>query len=581
MKPGVTLAQAHSEMASLGLALEQAYPDANAGHGAHVVPLKSELVGPVRTGLVVLVVGVGLVLLLAAVNVANLMLVRGARRAREMSVRAALGADRWRLVSQSFAECLALAAAGGALGVGLAALLIRALPLVLPEQLAVIRTEDLQIDVRVLDAALLLTMITSFVFGALPALQASRPDVAEAIKHGGRGASAISRRTRVAIVISEVTLASFALVGAGLIVRSFAAASGEPLGLDPHDRIVMELAAPAAKYTTDEARNLAMLELERKLAALPGVMTVGAIDALPLSGDDMRRDVAIEGSEPLKDLPTRMHPRSVTPTYFKAAGMTLLSGRGFSAGDRADAPPVSIVTETAANLFWPGQDAVGKRWKFDSDGSRWVTVVGIAADVRHWGLSQPVKPMVFLPLDQRMSGAMTFISHTTLSTAAFAVAAREVVHRFDPSLPVGNLRTFDDVVAKSLQSARAITLLMSIFGGLALLLASIGIYGVMSQLVVSRAHEIGLRTALGARPAQIAAHFLAGCLWQTAAGFVIGGAAGVVLMSTVPILFGVQPWDPKTLVTVALTIFSASLIACLFPVTRALRIDPIAAIRET
>jgi putative ABC transport system permease protein len=581
LKPGVTLAEVHAEMANIGLALEKAYPETNTGHGANVVSMRSELVGPVRTGLMVLVVGVGIVLLLASVNVANLMLVRGARRAREMSVRAALGADRWRLISQSFTECLAVAAVGGALGIGLAALLIRALPFVLPEQLAVVRTEDLHLDMRVLDAALLLTMITSFVFGVLPALQASRSDVVEAIKQGGRGASTISRRTRIAIVISEVTLASLTLVGAGLIVRSFAATAAQPLGLDPHDRIVVELTAPAAKYTTEDARNQAMLELEHRLAAIPGVSAVGGIDILPLSGDDMRRDVVIEGSEVVKDLPIRMHPRSVTPTYFTAAGMTLLRGRGFVAGDRAGAPPVSIVTETAANRFWPGQDAVGRRWRFDSAGDQpWITVIGVAADVRHWGLSESVKPMVFLPIDQRMSGSLTFISHTALSAAAFAAAARDAVHGFDPSLPVGNLRTFDDVVAKSLQAARALTTLMSIFGVLALLLASIGIYGIMSQLVTSRAHEIGLRTALGATPAQIAAHFFSACAWQTAAGVCIGSAAGVAAMSAVPILFDVVPWDPATLATVALTILATSTVACLIPVARALRVDPISALRR-
>jgi ABC-type antimicrobial peptide transport system permease subunit len=209
-----------------------------------------------------------------------------------------------------------------------------------------------------------------------------------------------------------------------------------------------------------------------------------------------------------------------------------------------------------------------------------VTVVGIAADVRHWGLSEPVNPMVFLPLDQRMSGSMSFVAHTTLSTAAFAAAARDAVRGFDPTLPVGNLRTFDDVVARSLQSTRALTLLMSIFGVLALLLASIGIYGIMSQLVTSRAHEIGLRTALGARPAQIAAHFLAACAWQAGAGLLIGGVAGVAAMSFAPILFTVAPWDPRTLATVAFTILGTSLVACLIPVARALRVDPIAAIRE-
>jgi putative ABC transport system permease protein len=581
LKPDVSFDAAHAEMVNIGLALERAYPGTNTGHGANVVSMRSELVGPVRNGLMVLVAGVGLVLLLASVNVANLMLVRGAKRAREMSVRAALGADRRRLISQNFAESLAIAAAGGALGVGLAALLVRALPLVLPEQLAIVRTETLHLDVRVLGAALVFTMASSFVFGLLPALKASQSDVVEALKQGGRGNAVISRRTRVAIVVSEVMLASLTLVGAGLIVRSLLMTSAQPLGLDPHDRVVLELSAPTAKYPTEPAQAQAMLELQRRLAAIPGVSAVGGIDALPLSGDDMRRDVVIEGAEVAKDLPVRMHPRSVTPSYFGAAGMTLVRGRGFTDADRADAPLVSVVTATAARQFWPGQDAIGKRWKFDSGAdSPWISIVGIVEDVRHWGLSEPVRPMVFQPFEQRVSPSLVFVSHTTLPTAAFAAAARDAVHGVDSSLPVGNLRTFDDVVAKSVRATRALATLMSIFGALALLLAAIGIYGVMSELVQSRAHEIGLRSALGARPAQIAVHFLAGCAWQTVAGLVVGCVAAVAAMSSVPVLFQVAPWDPTTLFAVAITVLGASLAACLIPVARALRIDPITAIRE-
>jgi len=256
--------------------------------------------------------------------------------------------------------------------------------------------------------------------------------------------------------------------------------------------------------------------------------------------------------------------------------MTLARGRGFTAGDRAGAPLVSVVNEMAARQFWPGQDAIGKRWRFDSAGDQpWITVVGVAGDVRHWGLSEPVRPMVFLPFEQRVSSSLTFVSHTTLSAAAFAAAARAAVHGFDPALPLGNLRTFDDVVAKSLQATRALSVLMSIFGLLALMLASIGIYGVMSQLIQSRAHEIGLRTALGARPSHIAAHFLASCAWQTMAGLLIGCIAAVAVMSAVPILFAVVPWDPLTLALVATTIFISAIGACLIPVARALRIDSI------
>lgn len=580
LNPGVTIAQARNEMNRITADIATRFPDSNTGHGASVFSMQTDLVSGVRPALMLLTVAVGMVLLLASVNVANLMLVRSVRRAREMAVRAALGADRWRLMTQSFAECLAVSVVGGVAGVVLAGALIRALPAVLPEQIGIVSTEALHIDARVLLAAAVITALTTILFGVLPARHAARADVVDALKQGGRGAASISRRVRIALVISEVTLASFTLIGAGLVVRSFAAMSAQPLGLDPHGRIAVELSAPTARYATDDLRLNAMNELDRRLSAIPGVAAVGGIDILPLSGEDSRRGVVIEGLEPVADSPTRMHPRVVTPSYFRAAGMTLLRGRGFTDQDTAQTPPVSVITEAAAKQFWPGQDPVGKRWRMNQDDAKWSMIVGVAADVKHWGLSRPANPIAFMPLAQNIGGDLTFIAKTNLDVAAFAAAVRDVVRGFDPNMPAANIRTMDAVVATSLRVPRALTLLMATFGTMALLLAGIGIYGVMSQLVASRVQEIGVRVALGARPAQILRPFLSGCAWQAGIGIGIGGAAGVSLMRLANFLFGIKPWDPATLAVVAATILIASLMACLVPALRALRVDPVSAIRE-
>jgi putative ABC transport system permease protein len=581
LKAGVSLDAARSDMDRIARRLQNDFPEDNRGHGVFVEPMQTTFVQPVRTRLIVLLVGVGFVLLIACANVASLLLVRSAARAREMAVRAAIGASRHRLVRQGLAECLVLASAGGVLGLGLAHLLIRALPAVLPAQLSIVRTAALGLDLRVLAAAAAITMLTTLLFGALPALLSSRTNVVGTLNQGGRGATGIARPVRLALVIGEVALASLTLVGAGLVVRSFAETSSQPLGFDPHERAVMELAAPEARYTTEASRTAAMQELERRLAAIPGVRSVGAIDLLPLSGEDARLTVAIDGHAPVADAPTRMHPRAVTPTYFQAAAVGLVRGRRFTDADRVGTPLVAIVNETAAARFWPGEDVIGRRFNFGRDDEPWITIVGVARDVRHWGFSKDINPMVYLPEAQEVwsSGVMQFVIDTPLSVETLRPFAAAAVHGFDPNMPLGNLRPFDGLVANALRADRAQTLLMTAFGVLALLLAAVGIYGVMSQLVNSRVQEIGVRLALGARPAHILTQFLAGCVWQVAVGIVAGGLAGVYLMTRAGILVRISAWDPIALSLAAAVIFTAAMLACLVPASRAMRVDPVTAMR--
>lgn len=580
LKPGVSLASARQEMNAIGRQLEEAHPDTNRGHGANVEALQSALVRPIKTRLVVLLGAVGLVLLLACVNVASLMMVRSARREREMALRAALGAGRARLFQQHIAESMAMAVAGGVVGLLLAYALIRLLPVVLPTQLSVVQVRDLTIDGRVLAGASMLVVLTGIVCGLMPSIRASRPDLVEPLKSGGRGTATLQPAFRVAVVIGEVALATLTLVGAGLIVRSFMLITAQPLGVITDGRMTVSLVAPSARYSTPEAKLQAMQSLEERLAAIPGVSGAGAIDILPLSGDDARRSVVIEGQTQNPDAPTRMHLRVISPNYPAVAGMQVRQGRSFGSADSLTGPPVAIINEAAARRFWPGQNPVGRRWNFGRPNEPWITVVGVVNDVRHWGLSRLVNPMVYLPLSQQISNAMTFELVTDLDAATLTAAARQVVKAFDPAMPVGDVEAFSTVVARSLRSDRAQMLLMSTFGILALVLAAVGIYGVIAQLVAARVQEIGVRVALGAGHGHIVRLIVTGCLWQTVSGIAIGTLAGAWFASLAStLLFAVKPWDPLTLSMVAGTLIVASLIACLMPVLRALRVDAAVALR--
>ena len=493
LKQGVTIAQARDAMDRLGKQLEAEYPDTNTGHSAWVTTLREEYVGPVSTSLVALFSAVGLVLLIACVNVANLQLARAASRRREMAVRSALGASRSRLIVQSLVEHLAMAIAGGIVGLGVAWLTLRALPAVLPEQMSVVGIRDVSLDVRVLGFALAVSLVTGILIGILPALFASRPEVSDMIKSAGRGPAAVRRRARTALVIGEVALASLTLVGAGLVVRSFATILAQPLGFEATRRLTFGVSVPGVRYPTPERRRLVLEEIERQLAGIPGVVSVGAVNLLPLGGGDSRTGIGFEGRQRAEgDPPTRMHPRVVTPTYFTTMAIPVVAGRGFTAEDTPGGEPVVVLSESSVRRYYPNESPIGKRIRFGGD-ETWRTIVGVVGDVRHWGLTQPINPIVYWPQAQAQFGFTTFVLETSGDPLSLAAAARQRVATVDPLLPLARVRTLDDVVAASVTSQRAQTVLMGAFGVLALVLAVIGIYGVMSQLVAVRVPEIGVR----------------------------------------------------------------------------------------
>ena len=580
LKPDVTYAQALDQMDRIGRQLEAQYPDLSRGHGAHVQLLREHYVGPVRERLVILLSAVGFVLLIACVNTANLLLARAAARRREMAVRSALGASRGRLIVQTLSESVALASIGGAAGLGVALLMLSALPLIMPDRLSVVGIEDIGLDARVLTFAMALSLLTGVVFGLLPALSASRPNLVDTLNTGGRGPAGVRKLARRALVITEVALASLTLVGAGLVIRSFSTILAQPLGFDPAGRLTVSVAIPPARYDTPQKRRAALADIERRMAGLAEVSAIGGGNLIPLVGDS-RAGVEIEGREVAENgPPTRMHPRIVTTGYFRALGIRIVSGREFGSEDRDGALPVVVISETSAQQYWPGLDPVGRRMRFVGD-ETWRTVVGVAADVRHWGRTRGVNPMVYWPQGQAGSNALTFVLASRTGAASLGATVRRTIADFDPNLAISSVRPMEEIVAQSVRAERAQTILMGAFGGVALLLAVIGIYGVTSQLVTTRRHEIGVRMTLGARPRDILRHLVGEGLWQSLAGLAIGLAGGIALMRLgASMLFLVRPWDPITLTAVSVLLLAATLAAVLIPARRAMAVDPASTLRS-
>jgi putative ABC transport system permease protein len=579
LKPGVSLQQARADMERVGQLLQQQYPAENRGHTASVIPLEERLKSPVRSSLLLLLGAVAFVLLIACVNVANILLAKAAGRRREMAVRSAVGAGRARLAAQMLTESLVLGVLGGAAGLAVAYWAIEALARLAPRDVPLPGLSHLGLEPRVVAFTAVLALSTSLLFGVLPAWQLASQDVGESLKDGGRSPGGVRRRLRVLLVVSEIALASLLLVAAGLTLRSFQAVLGQPAGFNVDGALTVTLTLPPARYRTDEAYLAAFQQVEERFRALPGVRAVGATSMLPLGGRDGRRGVAIEGREPTPDAPTRAHPRSVTPGYFRAIGTRLIEGRTFTAADSARAPLVAVINETMARRYWPGKSPVGARFQWGG-ASPWVEVVGVIADVKHWGLDAPVNPEMYFPLPQSPFTSVTFVVGAGGDASALGPAIRDQVRAVDPNLPVANLRTIEEIAAVSVASRRAGMLLIAAFGVLALVLAAAGIHGVMSHLVALRTAEIGVRMTLGAPPSSVMGLVLREGALQAVAGLAIGLTGGVLLMRAFrSVLFGVRPSDPITLAAVAIALLATALAACALPARRAMRVDPVMALR--
>lgn len=579
LKTGVSFEQARTEMDRIGKDLERTYPQFSRGHGANVTRLAEEVTGPVERTLIVLMAAVAFILLIACINVTNLLLATAAGRRREMAVRAAIGAGRLRLVRQVIAECAVLALAGGALGLLVAVWSVQLLGAQLP---AIVRPDQgVVFSVPVLLFTIMLCVLTAVFAGGLPAWHLVREDPVEPLKEGGRSPVSLKRGLRFGLIVAEVAMTSLLLVGAGLTLRSFEAVLSQPAGIETADRLTFRIGLPGAIYKTPESATRLFVDLESRLAAEPQVESVGAISLPPLTGLDGRQGVVIENrDESASDGPTRAHPRIVTPNYTKAVGATIRAGRGFLETDTAASTPVVVVNETMAKRYWPDASPIGKRVRF-ADEETWREVVGIIGDVKHWGLDAPVNPEIYLPMSQRTSWAMTFVLHTNGDPVAFVPVARRHLHELDPNLPLFQVRTMADVASRSVEKRQWTMTLLTAFALLALLLAAAGIYGVMSHLVSLRTPEIGVRLTLGARPLSVMRQVLGEGMLQAAMGLTIGLLASLGVMRGLrTILFGIEPTDPMTLASVGVSLMVVAILAVIVPAWRAMRVDPITALRQ-
>jgi putative ABC transport system permease protein len=585
LRPGVGLDTARRDMTALSGRLQRERPRADDGYGALVVPLADEILGDSRRALLLLLGAVGLLLLIACVNVAGLLLARATSRQKEAALRTALGAGRMRLVAQLLAESLALSGAAAVVGLLLAWLGVRVLSALGGTDVP--RLDEIALDGRALAFAIGVAAGTALLFGLAPALHTASPDLAVALKEGGKASAGVrSGRLRATLVVFEVALALVVLVGAGLLVRSFVNLERTDLGFRPQGVLAFRATLNGSKYPEPRRWAAFYTAAVRRLGALPGVRQAAAVLMRPLSGPiGWEYYYAIEGQsrDEARANPIANHER-VSPGYFAAMGIRLLAGRDFAWSDTDRAPAVVIVNASTARRAWPGQSAIGKRLRWLEPGKHpWLQVVGVVDDVRYRDV-QTVRPDVYVPYLQEPHWAMDLIVESATDPLALAPAARREIAEIDREQPISGLTTMEQAVSDSLAGPRLRTLLLSAFAALALLLAAVGLYGIIAYTVARRRQEIGIRLALGAGRGAIARLVLRQGLALTAAGLAAGIAAVIAGLAggtgwIDSLLYGVSATDLTTFAVVPLLLVAVALLASLLPARRATRVDPLVALR--
>ena len=586
LSPGVTIDQARARARDFAAQLKQRYPDEYPTDWSLVVePLAERATGRIRPVLLVLLGAVGMVLLIACANVANLLLARGASRSKEIAIRTALGAGRRQLVQQLLTESILLALVGGALGLALAWLAVRGMGALNLANLP--RADEIAIDPPVLFFTLLLSLLTGVVFGLVPALHVSRADLHGTLKEGGRSATAdrTGRGVRSALVVAEMALALTLLAGAGLLIKSVARLSAVDTGFRPERLLTFHIALPQAKYPSDTTRAALFDRLVPAIAALPGVQGVGATSVLPFGGGWSTGSFTVEGYQVPQDQPSPWGDiRIVTPDYLRTLGAPLRRGRHLEARDALGAPNVAVVDEEMVRRFWPASDPIGKRITFgDATDSttEWITVVGVVGHTKHEGLDAEDRVQLYLPYAQAAQGGMSMVVRTTGDPLAQVSSVRRAVQSVDADLPIARIEAMEALVDRSVGQRRLAMILLGAFAGIALVLAAVGIYGVMAFSVTQRSHELGVRMALGAGRRRVLALVVGQGMTLAGAGVALGilGALGLTRLIGSQ-LYAVRATDPSTLATVAVVLFATALLATLVPALRATRVDPVVALRE-
>ena len=582
LKPGVTRSQAQADLDVVANQIEQQFPDM-AGYGVNVVPVLEQTVGAIRRTLMILFVAVIFVLLIACANVANLLLARAAGRRREVALRAALGAGRWRIVRQLLTENMLLAALGGAFGVLLAWWGLRLLVDLSPANIP--RLENIRLDGRVLWFTLGLSLLTGLIFGLAPALQITQLKLSETLKEGGRTGSGgrSARLIRGVLVVVEVALTLVLLVGAGLLIRSFWRLQQVDPGFKTDNMLTLRLSLPRSRYT-DGAQAASFFDrLQERLAALPGVVAVSATTDIMLQRLATSSNFTIENRprDP-SELSLELPFDRVQPNYFQTMGIQLLQGRTFTAQDGPNSPRVGIVNEAFVKRYFPNEDPIGKRFAFGNGGpdAQWIAIVGVVRDTKRQGVDQPIRIESWMPLAQSPARSMDVVLRTTGDPLALGNAAREAIWSIDRDLPIPRIQTMEQNLSTRVAQRRLNMLLLGLFSSVALVLSAVGIYGVMNYTITQRTNEIGIRVALGAQTRDVLRLVVGEGMILALAGVIIGFVMTFALTRLMAsLLFGVSASDPLTFAAIAALLFGVALLACWIPARRATEVDPMDALR--
>ncbi len=581
LKPGVSLEQARTELTAIGQRIEQQFPEDNKNIGVTITPLQEFLVGGMRDGMFALLLAVGLVLLMACANVANLLIVKAAARTREIAVRVALGASRWQIIRQLLTESLLLALIGGALGVLLGYWLVDWLKRIAPDGTP--RIEDITINSRVLLFSVAASLLTGVLCGLAPAVQATKPDLNQTLRESGAGnkGSANSGRIRSGLVVIEMALALTLLVGAGLLLRSFVKLQHVDPGFASANVLTARFALPQTAYPDRQQVAVFHQQLQERLKALPGVQSVAYSTSVPMTGIDTDTSFVVEG-RPIP--PPDQRPSSwfsvVSPEYFDTMKIALRQGRNFAASDHEKSPRVVLISEATARRYWPNENPIGKRVGFGMEQPDWREIIGVVSDIHHFGLDLDARPTMYFSSLQVSRGVTNIVMRVQGDPANYVTALRREVQALDKNLALSTVQSMDEVVASTIATPRLLTWLFGGFAVIALLLAALGIYGVMAYVVSLRTHEVGIRIALGAQARDVLSLIVGQGMKLALIGVALGLVASLLvtrLMKT--LLFGVSATDPMTFVMITVVLLAVVLLACWLPARRATKVDPMIALR--